>query len=54
MIVRPGIDTAVTYQLKEQATRISGVVVTATRGERRVEAEPFACPSSLPAMSSCA
>lgn len=38
--VRPGRDTAVAVALEPEAAELAGVVVSATRGERRVEGEP--------------
>lgn len=40
LVLRAGSDTTVTVALHERSERLEGVVVTATRGERRVEDEP--------------
>ena len=39
--LRAGVDTAVTMTLVEQATELSGVIVSATRSGRRIEDEPL-------------
>jgi iron complex outermembrane receptor protein len=41
LALRAGQDTAVTVRLEEQGAELEGVVVTATRGERRVEDTPL-------------
>ena len=41
LAVRAGQDTSVTVQLEQQESAIEGVVVNATRGERRVEDTPI-------------
>ena len=40
LLLRDGQDTTVTLHLVERATEIAPVVVTATRGDRRIEDEP--------------
>ena len=40
LIVRAGADTTIAIELAERATEIAPVMVTATRGERRIEDEP--------------
>jgi iron complex outermembrane receptor protein len=41
LLLRAGMDTAVTVELRAQAVVLESMVVTATRGERRVEDEPI-------------
>jgi len=41
LLLRPGQDTAVVAHLAEQGAELEGVVVTSTRGERRVEDTPL-------------
>ncbi len=38
--LRPGSDTMVTFVLRERETELTGVVVSATRSERRIEDDP--------------
>jgi iron complex outermembrane receptor protein len=40
LVVRAGRDTTLTAALEPEAAELAGVVVSATRGERRVEGEP--------------
>jgi iron complex outermembrane receptor protein len=40
IVLRPGADTTVTFVLLEQETELTGVTVSATRSERRIEDDP--------------
>ena len=40
LVLRTGMDTSVTVVLREQETFLTGVVVNATRSERRIEDDP--------------
>ena len=40
LIIRAGLDTTITFILKEQGTELSRVNVSATRSERRIEDDP--------------
>ena len=39
-VVKVGVDTAMTFHLREAVAQIAPVIVTAARGERRIEDEP--------------
>lgn len=41
VMVRAGLDTSITVQLEAQSAELAGVVVSATRSERRIEDEPL-------------
>jgi iron complex outermembrane receptor protein len=40
VVLRPGVDTLITFMLVEHETALAGVTVSATRSERRIEDDP--------------